>query len=104
MKVADFANSALRCNIPDLLHKLYDMAESIVRETQLTLQTVLVGLTKDPYLRQANTKTDVYVEVFVRSLLGLSQGLSHWWCQVRRTFFHDLEKMFRPCKYGNSTN
>ena len=72
--VADLANAALRCNTPTLPHSLDDMAEAIVREEPPTLQPSMAGLTRDPYLRRANSKLDAYIDVFVNNLLGLSLG------------------------------
>ena len=62
--VADLENAALHCNTPFLPHKLDYMTESIVREAPPTLQTALTGMTRDSYLRRANTKPAAYVDIF----------------------------------------
>ena len=61
--VEDLENSALSCNTHALLHKIYDMAEAILREKPPTLQPVLKGLTRDLYLMRANAKPVAYVDV-----------------------------------------
>ena len=72
--VTDLENGALRCNTPYLPHKMDGMDESIFKETHPTLQVTLEGLAREPYLRRANTKSAVYVDIFVDNFLGLAQG------------------------------
>ena len=92
--VADLANAALRCNTPIFPHRLDDIAESIVKEEPPTLQWALVGFTRDPYLRRANSNPSAYVEFFVTGFLGLAQGLTHRQRQVQKTLFHSLDNLF----------
>ena len=102
--VEDLENSALSCNTHALLHKIYDMAEAILREKPPTLQPVLTGLTRYLYLMRANAKPVAYVDVFINDLLGLSQGRTHWRRQVRRTFFYSLNKVLWTCDSGDLAN
>ena len=102
--VADLENASLHCNTPVLPHRMDGMAESIFMEEPPTLQPELPVLTRDPYLRWANTNMAAYVDFFVDVLLGLSQVPSHRWRQVWRTLFHSLEKVFRPCDSGYLSN
>ena len=92
--MVDLANAALRCNTPNLPCRMDDMAEAIVREEPPTLQSALAGLTRDPYLRRANSKPDAYLDAFVENSLGVAQGPAHRRRRVRRTLFHTLDKVF----------
>ena len=102
--VADLENASLHCNTPVLPHRMDGMAESIFMEEPPTLKPALAGLTRGPYLRRANTNPDAYIDVFVDNFTGISQGRAHWWQLVWKTFFHSLDKVFRPCDSGKSDN
>ena len=80
------------------------MAKPIVREEPLNLLPELVGLTRDPYLRRANANLAAYVDIFINDFLGISQGPAHRRRQVRKTLFHSLDKVFRPCDSGDLDN
>ena len=71
--MADISNTDLRLNTPALLHTMDDMSEAIVGEEPPTLQPKLVGLMKEPYLRQANANLGAYIDIFVENFPGLSQ-------------------------------
>ena len=75
--MAYLANTALLCNTTVLPHSLYSMEEYIVRKATPTLHMELAGLTRDPYLRQANVNPAAHVEVFVDDFLEISQGYAH---------------------------
>ena len=77
------------------------MVEAIVREEPPTLHMTLAGLTRNPYLRQAKANLATYVDVFVKTFLGLAQCPVQWRHQVRLTLFHFLDKVFRPRDFGN---
>ena len=62
------------------------------------------GLTRNPYLRQATANLATYVDVFVKTFLGLAQGPVQWRHQVRLTLFHFLEKVFQTYESGNLAN
>ena len=98
--LANLANTALCLNIPALPHSMNDMAETIFRGELTTLHPVMSGLTRDPYLSQANTKRASVIDVFVDNLLGLSQEPAHWWLLVCRILFYALDKVFRPRESG----
>ena len=56
--VVDLANADLCCNTHALMHRLDCMVKAIVREEPPTLQLKLAGLTRNTYLRRANTRPD----------------------------------------------
>ena len=66
--VPDLANAALLCNKPALMNRLDYMANFFFREAPPTIQLLLAGLMRDPYLRRANAKPAAYVEFFVKRI------------------------------------
>ena len=49
-----------------------------------------------PLLIRTNNQLLAYMNVFVDDFIGLDQGLTHQLRHVRRTIFHDLDKVSRP--------
>ena len=94
--VVDLANAALRCSTPALPHRLDNMSEAIFREEPSTNHPSLAGFTREPYLRQANTKPAAYMDIFVNSFLELAQVPTHWQRRVWKTLFHSLDNVFWP--------
>ena len=92
--VADLANEALRAHTQTLPHKLDNRAEAIRVEPAPSLNKQLGALPMDPYLGIKNSQLLQYVDVFVDDFLGLAQGPRHHRRHVRRTLFHDLDKVF----------
>ena len=56
----------------------------------------MVTFYQDPLLLCTNAQLLAYLNVFVDDFIWLAQGLTHWRRHVRRTLFHDLDKVFRP--------
>ena len=94
--VADLENEALRAHAPTLPHKLDNRAEAVWVKPDPSLNKQLGVLPRDPYLGRKNSQILQYVDVFVDDFLGLAQGPRHRRRHVRRTFFHALDKVFRP--------
>ena len=69
---------------------------SVVSAADPTLDITLVPLSQDPLLLSTNTQILAYVDVYVDDFLGLAQVPTHRHRHVRRTLFHDLDKVFRP--------
>ena len=102
--VTGLVNTDVYCNSLAVTHMLDDREEAIVREEPSTLQSELAGLMIDLYLRQANAKTDAYVNFFIDGFLGLVQETVHRWRLVQRTLFRSLNKVFQTCDSGDSDN
>ena len=94
--VADLANEALRAHVPTLPHKMDERAEVVRVEPAPSLEKQLCALPRDPYHGRKNFQLIQYVDVFVDDFLGLAQGPRHRRRHVCRTFFHALDKVFRP--------
>ena len=92
--VVDLENAALRCNTISLPNDLYDMTKSILRVEPPTPQTVLTGMTRDPYLRRSNAKPAAYVDFFINDFLRIVQGPTHRRRRVRKNLFHTLYTVF----------
>ena len=70
--VAYLANADLCCNTKNLLHRIDDTAEDIVREEPPNLQPSLAGLKRNPYLRWANAELAACVDIFVNNFIVLA--------------------------------
>ena len=101
--VTDLANQTLCAHAPLRPHMLDGRVAAVASSADHTLDPTVVTLSQDTLLLRTNAQLLAYVEIFVDDFIGLAQGPTQRCYHVRRTFFHILDKVFRPLENTDPT-